>query len=261
MTIQSDIQSLSPGYEPSTTVGQYAVDGYWATGYVGSGSISNFSGLVEMFTLDLTAIGDSVYRFHAGTNELRSPLVWQGLTYSPLPIIATGFEKNGQGTLPRPTIKVANITGVMGALVGSLDDLIGGKVTRKRTFVKYLDSVNFYNSNLLNADPNQYFPDEVYFINRKISENKVFIEFELSSAMDVQGVLLPRRQVIQNTCAWGYRSSECSYAGGAVADINDIPTAVLANDVCSKRLSGCKLRFGTYSQLSFGAFSGAGLIT
>lgn len=231
MTIQSDIQSLAPG------------------------------SLVEMFVVDLTSIGDSVYRFHAGTNELKAAVVWQGNTYSPLPIMASGFEVNGQGTLPRPSIKVANITGVMGTLVNSLDDLIGGKVTRKRTMVKYLDAVNFTGGVNATADPNQYFPDEVYFINRKVSENKVFIEFELSSAMDVQGIMLPRRQVIQNTCAWVYRSAECSYAGGAVADINDNPTTVLANDVCGKRLVSCKARFGAYAQLPFGAFAGAGLIS
>lgn len=231
MTIAEDIQKLSPGT------------------------------IVVMYVLDTTSLGGSVYRFHAGTNELRNSLVWQGNTYSPMPIEASGFEANTQGQLPRPIVKVANITGVLGALVNSLDDLIGCKVTRKRTMSHYLDAVNFTGGLNPTADPNQYYPDEVWFINRKTAENKIFIEFELSSALDVQGIKIPRRQVIQNTCAWKYRSAECSYAGGAVADINDVATSVLANDVCSKRIVGCKLRFGQYATLPYGAWPGAGLLT
>lgn len=229
MTIQQDIQSLSPG------------------------------AIVEMFELDTTSIGGSVYRFHAGTNELHNALVWQGQTYSPMPIEASGFEMSSQGQLPSPTVKVANVTGILGALVRTLDDLVGSKVTRKRTMVKYLDASNFASGNA-GADPNQYYPDEVFFVNRKVSENKVFIEFELASAMDVQGVKLPRRQVIQNMCPWVYRSSECSYAGGAVATIHDVATSDINQDACSKRLIGCKLRFGQYSELPYGGMLGAGLL-
>lgn len=230
MTIQQDIQSLSPG------------------------------AIVEFFVLDLAVLGGSVYRFHAGTNQLYAPVVWQGNTYSPMPIEASGFEVTGSGSLPRPNLKVANITGILGALVRSLDDLIGAKVTRKRTMSKYLDAVNFSGGVNASADPNQYYPDEVFFINRKVSENKVFIEFELASALDVQGVKLPRRQVIQNLCPWVYRSAECGYAGGAVATINDIATSDITQDACGKSLTSCKLRFGQYSELPTGAYPGAGLL-
>lgn len=231
MTIQQDIQSLSPG------------------------------AIVEMYVLDTSTIGGSVYRFHAGTNELRASLVWQGYTYNPMPIEASGFEISGQGQLPRPTIKVANITGVLGSLVRSLDDLVGAKVTRKRTMVKYLDAVNFSGGVNLSADPNQYYPNEVFFVSRKVSENKIFIEFELASALDAQGVKLPRRQVIQNLCTWVYRSSECGYAGGAVADITDTPTVDLNQDACSHKMTGCKLRFGEFSELPYGGFPGSGLLS
>ena len=120
-------------------------------------------------------------------------------------------------------------------------------------------SVNFAAGNA-QADPNVGFVDEIYFINRKTSENKVFIEFELASAWDVQGVMLPRRQVLANICNWKYRSSECGFAGGAIADVSDVAVTDITLDTCGKRVASCKLRFGASSQLPFGGFPGAGIL-
>jgi lambda family phage minor tail protein L len=230
VTIASDVQKLAPG------------------------------ALVELFVLDATALGGTITRFHAGLNELQSSLVWDGDTYTPFPIEASGFELSGRGTLPQPKVRIANVTGLVGALVAELDDLVGATLTRKRTLVKYLDAVNFSGGVNPTADPTQAFPDEIWTVNRKAEENKIFIEFELAAAFDVAGVKLPRRQVVANVCPWIYRGAECGYAGGAVADINDVATAVLANDQCGKRLASCKLRFGTFSELPYGGFPGVGLI-
>ncbi len=230
MAIVADVQSLSPG------------------------------AIVEMFEVDATALGDTIYYFHAGTNELRNDLVWQTKTYVAFPVEVSGFELTTNGQLPRPTLRIANITGLMGALLANVSDLIGAKVTRRRTLVKYLDAVNFAGGINPTADPNQHFNDDIYFVNRKVNENKVFVELELASSLDVQGVKLPRRQIIQNVCPWVYRSAECSYAGGAVADATDTPTSILANDRCGKRLVSCKLRFGTYATLPYGGFPGSAMI-
>jgi lambda family phage minor tail protein L len=111
------------------------------------------------------------------------------------------------------------------------------------------------------ADPNAYFPDDVFWVERKTAENKQFVEFELSPIWDVSGIMLPRRQYIQNVCSWRYRSAECSYAGGPVATKNDQATSDPVLDVCGKRLASCKLRFGDTAQLPFGGFPGVGLVT
>ena len=216
---------------------------------------------VELFEIDLTELGDlsSPYYFHAGTNEFQGDVVWAGNTYSAFPMESDGFEMKTDGTMARPTIKIANIAGVIVALTKAYDDMVGAKVTRRRTLVRYLDAVNFADGNL-GADPNAAFPDDIYFIDRKSSENKVFMEFELASSLDLNGVQLPRRQVIQNTCSWKYRSAECSYAGGAVADINDITVGDIGLDVCGKRLNSCKMRFPGDVILPYGGFPGAGLV-
>lgn len=108
--------------------------------------------------------------------------------------------------------------------------------------------------------------DEVYFINRKTNENRVQVDYELSSSLDVQGIKLPRRQILQNICAWTYKGAECGYAGPAVADTLDQPILAPATvsinnlpDSCSKSIDGCKMRFaGTI--IPYGGFPGSSLV-
>lgn len=215
--------------------------------------------LVEMFVLDATPVGGTVSRFTNGTNPIGGSVVWQGQTYQPFPIEATGFEFTGQGKIPRPTLRVSNVGGIIGALVRAYQDLIGARVTRKRTLVKYLDAVNFTGGTNPTADPTAALPDDIYVIDRKAVETKAFIEFELAAAFDVAGVRLPRRMVVQNVCSWVYRSAECGYTGTAYFDANDAPVASLGLDVCGKRLSSCKRRFGETAPLPYGGFPASGL--
>ncbi|AUT62879.1 phage minor tail protein L [Paraburkholderia terrae] len=228
MTIRGDIQSLSPG------------------------------AVIELFQLDLSRFGASVpiVCFHAGTNELDSDVVWQGTTYQRYPLQATGFEWKGQGTLPRPHFVVSNVTGIMSALCRLYRDMVGAKVVRKRTLLRYLDAVNFTDGNPY-ADPGESFPDDVFFINQKVREDNATLELELAVAFDVEGVQLPRRQVVCNSCPWKYRGDGCGYAGGPVADVNDNPTSDASKDQCGKRLASCKLRFPT-GTMPYGGFPGAG---
>ena len=402
------------------------------------------SAVIELFQLDASSFGGGITYFHAGTNDLMQRITWQGQDYEPFPVQMTGFEATGNGQLPRPILRVANITGLITALVLLYDDLLGAKVTRKRTMLKFLDAVNFgVRRNLLRyteqfdnasagtqlnvnvtanatiapdgtlaadkiietsatgehkiyreignivpvntictwsvfvkaaerswfilntatggtnnytwfdvgngavgtvgasrtasikhigngwyrcsvtgstsslsfpsstyiqyqtstgnnaatfsgttsvglflwgaqlepgetateyqpiaadflanptADPTAEFDDDVYFIDRKSSETREVVEFELAAAIDLQGVMLPRRQIIQNVCPWKYRSSECSYAGTDYFSTNDAPVSAIGQDVCGKRLSSCKLRFGAFSDLPYGGFPSAGLI-
>lgn len=215
--------------------------------------------LVEFYELDATSKGGTIHYFHAGTNNLQGSVVWQGKTYAPFPIIAEGFEFSAKGTVPRPKLTIANVTAFISGLVIQYNDLLGCKVTRRRTFVKYLDAVNFAGGVNPTADANAAFADDVYYIDRKSKENKLSVEFELTSAMDVYGVQLPRRQIIQNVCPWRYRGTECGYTGTNYFDANDASVPTLSRDVCGKRLSSCKKRFGDFAELPFGGFPSAGL--
>lgn len=179
------------------------------------------SAVIELFVLDATSIGGAITRFHAGTNGLTANIVWQGNTYQRFAIQASGFEINGQGSLPRPRLKVSNFLSAISLLLLEYKDLIGAKVLRKRTLKKYLDSDNFLDPNP-SADPGAEFPDDVFYIDRKVLENRDIVEFELASSLDLAGVQLPRRQIIQNICTWAYRGSECGYSGGPLWDAQNV---------------------------------------
>lgn len=218
------------------------------------------SSIIELFQLDATSFGGDIYYFHAGTNSLKQNIVWQGNTYAAYPVQITGFEFTGKGQFPRPTMIVSNVTGIITALILAYDDLLGAKVTRKRTVAKYLDAVNFAGGVNPNADPTAAFLDDVYFIENKTNENKQFVEFELAASFDVEGVRLPRRQIIQNICPWKYRGAECGYTGSNYFNADDDTVGSLAQDVCAKNISSCQLRFGTNTALPFGGFPAAALI-
>lgn len=212
--------------------------------------------VIELFELHLET---EVLRFHAGTNELMQSVRWAGQDYAPMPVQAEGFELSGRGTLPRPKLRVANIDGIISQAMAEGDDLAGRKVIRRRTLARYLDASNFPDGNP-DADPTAEFPQDIFYVDRVSDENVAFVEFELASAMDLAGVMLPRRQIIQNSCCWRYRSAECGYAGPPVATNFDVPTSDMAQDSCGKRLASCKLRFGETAVLPYGGFPAAGLV-
>jgi len=216
------------------------------------------SAIIELFELDLTNLGGSIERFHAGTNELNSDIVWNGDTYTRFPISATGFEFVGNGQLPRPHIKVSNVFGTITALLLVYSDLIGAKVTRIRTLAKYLDAVNFTGGVNPSADSTAEFPRDIFYVDRKVVEQRDFVEFELVSSLDLNGLKLPRRIMMANMCPWVYRSTDCGYTGTNYFDAGDSPVSSSANDVCGKRLNSCKVRFGTLSVIRFGGFPSCG---
>jgi lambda family phage minor tail protein L len=213
------------------------------------------SAIIELFELQLDVVNHGVnetYRFHAGANlNANGEMVWAGNSYLRFPVEADSFEYSGNGQLPRPKIRVSNIMGTITALLLSLPSgLERAKVTRIRTLARYLDAVNFPgNVNPYGApDPTAEFPREIYFIDRKSTENRDVVEFELAAAFDLTGVRAPKRQCIANICQWVYRSAECSYTAAAYYDTNNNPVASLALDVCSKRLSSCETRFDLYTR-------------
>lgn len=213
------------------------------------------SALVELFELNMEHRGGDVIRFHSGVNNLGQPIVWQGLTYEPMPIEAEGFDVSAQGTLPRPKVRIANVQGLLSALSMELEDLIGAKLIRRRTFGRFLDSVNFPGGNP-EADPTQHFADQLWFVDRKTTETKYMIEWELASAFDLMGVQLPFGQITKNVCRWRYRSAECGWTGGFYTK-DDLPTSDPNLDQCGKRVSSCECRFGDEVALPFGGFPGA----
>ena len=165
----------------------------------------NPSSVIELFTLEITAAlhgSNATYRFHAGTNRVgNGVIVWAGNTYVKMPIQAEGFAYT-RGQLPRPNLVVSNALNTITAILLNVNattagnDLTGATVTRIRTLARYLDSVNFPgNTNPLGTpDPTAEFPQEIYKIDRKSSENRETVTFELAAVFDLAGVRAPKRQ-------------------------------------------------------------------
>jgi len=61
---------------------------------------------------------------------------------------------------------------------------------------RFLDSINFPgNSNPLGTpDPTAEFKRQIYKIDRKSTENREVVEFELAGSIDMAGVRAPKRQ-------------------------------------------------------------------
>ncbi len=215
------------------------------------------SAKIDLFELDCEGIGGDKLLFHGYTRV--GAMWWQGVEYEAWPILGDGFGVSGEAQQPTPSLKVGNVEGSIGALAIFLDDLIGAKLTRKRTLGKYLDARNFPDGNPT-ADPEQAFVDDIWYINQKTQHDNVSLTFELKSALDLSGVFLPKRLIVANVCAFRYRSAECGYTGTNYFDKNDVATGDPGQDVCGKRLSSCKLRFGANEPLSFGSFPSASLI-
>lgn len=217
------------------------------------------SAIIELYELQLFAglHGDgSIYRFHDGTGST-SAIVWAGNTYQAIPVQVDGFEYTGNGQLPQPTLRVSNIAGTITAILATVNtttpgnDLIGSRITRIRTLVKYIDNANFPNGNPFGTpDSTVEFPREVYYIVQKTTENREIVEFALAASFDLQGVRAPKRQCISSICQWVYRSAECGYTGSFYYDANDNSVGSVGLDVCGKRLSSCAIRFGRTANLS-----------
>ena len=165
----------------------------------------NPSAIIELFTLKLNSTlhgASTVYRFHSGSNmNVNGQIVWAGNQYLRFPIQVSGFAfQNGQ--IPRPKLVVSNALGTISSILLTINnttvgnDLTGATVTRIRTLAKFLDAVNFSGgSNPYGTpDPKAEFPQEIYSIDRKATETREIVEFELASVLDLVGITCPKRQ-------------------------------------------------------------------
>ena len=165
----------------------------------------NPSAIIELFTLSTVASlhgSAQTYRFHNGTSlKDNGNVIWAGNTYTKMPIEAEGFAYQ-KGQLPRPTLTISNVLGTITAILLNVNtvtvgnDLTGATVTRIRTLARYLDNENFPDqvNTLGTPDPTAEFPQEIYKIDRKSSENREVVTFELAAVFDLAGIRAPKRQ-------------------------------------------------------------------
>ena len=187
----------------------------------------NPSSVIELFELELTvgthiAAGNpqslpTVYRFHAGANLNNfGEVIYQSNAYQRVAVKVSGFERNSKGVVPRPLITFSNVGGIIqnpatGLVITMSDflnnvnlvtphnDLVDAKITRKMPLASALDNANFASgSNPFGTPSADRLRDEIFVIDRKATENRRIVEFELTAAHDLQNRQIPQRVVTRD---------------------------------------------------------------
>lgn len=251
--------------------------------------------IIDLWELDLQAAiptidaNDRYLRFCNWTTTGGASVTFATRTYEPIPYQVTGLEIKHDGTPPNPAMIVSNLGTVFNEYITKWDDLVGVKATRRRVLRKNLDDGS-------SPDATAHWPDEIWFVQQKESENKLSVTFRLATAFDLDGVLLPNRKALKYQCIWEYRGDGCAYTGDPVADAFDRDVVVsdtqpvgaavevegriwvqnstrkifiydtsitsgskwreIPDDICSKSLWGCRKRFPGNQDAPFGGFPG-----
>ena len=160
------------------------------------------SAIIELFKLTFNKAvnglteddADVVFYYHAGTNEVKTNIIFNGISYTPLPVKVTGFNKTTKGTLPRPKFEIANTNSAISALL-VLYNPLHAELLRIKTCKKFLDAVNFTSGSNSNADPTAIFEaDDRWYVDRVVNENPNTVIFELTGKIDMTNLRLPKRR-------------------------------------------------------------------
>lgn len=224
MTLSADLQSTAPG------------------------------ALVSLFQLDLRPVGGDILYFSTSLDKQGSPagyteVVLDGEAYTFYPILVKGFEKRMDGPAPRPSMSISNVNNLVTQLMRQHGNLIRAKLTRIRTLAQYLDGG-------LTPDPSQIMQPDVFIVSRKAAHNKISVEFELRSALDLEGTMIPKRVVLRTCSArtriWDpvaedfvYDTSvmQCPFTGSDYFDEQDQIVGLPTQERFSKTLACCENRF------------------
>lgn len=229
-------QFVNGAATPSTTAGQatliqtssftVATDPYIAIRQSQQQSIDD--ALIELFEVTLPS-GTILYLhngldYDAGTigeniyfpNELGNTLN----EYLAFPIEITGISHTSQGSSNRPSLRMANIPQLAGARgnnangvedeqtiynvlqsegLFTADDLVNTKVVYRSTLFKHTFRV---------GDTPQVpteFPKGTYYVEKVSQEDNVFVNYELVSPADMEGLVIPARFAVGKYCAWEYQ--------------------------------------------------------
>jgi lambda family phage minor tail protein L len=236
--------------------------------------------VIYLYELDLGDIGSNqILYFTPVVDDDYTPITFNARDYVPIEMETEGWEVSTGEQLPRPHLRVSNATLSFLAHVITFEDLIGAKLTRRRTLEKYLDGNP-------EANPSAEFAKDIFVIFQKTAHTKRYIEFELAAYMDFEGIRIPKRQIIRDYCTHSYRTfntstmtfdytfATCPYgnpevpgAGGGYKDARSIDespggrgewcytrlgarTPTCQDDQCGKSLTDCEVRFAGNRVLS-----------
>ena len=194
----------------------------------------NPSPIIELFELELTVgvhipTGNpnnlaTVFRFHGGAkgvpfvnDESFGKIRFNNQDYQRIAVKAEGFEETSSGALPRPTLTFSNLGGILRtneqgvqnvitfsdflAFVNDVtpnNDLLNAKVTRLLPLASAISNLNFTGSNPYGTPSTDRLEDKIFFVNRKMIENRQIVQFELTNQLDMDQKKIPARVVTRD---------------------------------------------------------------
>lgn len=212
--------------------------------------------LIHLFEIEQP--GGAILRL---TGDTETVIGFGGVSYTPVPLEASGFAWNSQSSPAHPVLTVTHAPGLFGA---SLDHggMQGAKVTRIVTFSSECDPP-------VGTGGGAAFTPECWLVERisRLDGNQVTFDLQPEARMD--GQALPSRVMLGDLCQhryriwdadqarFDYRQATCPYTEATCFDDRGNPVEDQARDQCSLRLdNGCRKRFE--GQLPFLGFPGLG---
>lgn len=146
--------------------------------------------LIELYKIDLNPIGVNEVFYLSPHSRDGEPVSFDGEEYLPFPIKTEGWETSYEGAAPQPTMHVSNITKLLQSYLTEYDDMVGALVTRTLTMEPFLDD---------GATPNpaQVFGQQTFVVEQMMVQNKLELQFRLTSILDSQRTKLPKGQVLR----------------------------------------------------------------
>lgn len=188
--------------------------------------------LLELITIDtselegnrLPSVSQILNYYNYSEDSAGKNVIFQGVSYKSYPIEFVGNEMKVDGTtFPRPKLRIANVNGDFSYYINQSGGIIGAKVTRKRVYAKHLHPDTFGGvSPFGNYDPDAEICPDVFFVEKILGETPELIELELSSSIDLEKIMVPRRRMFATLCGFEYRNSlGCGYSGPPKAGQDD----------------------------------------
>lgn len=145
---------------------------------------STFDRLIEFVQLDLTAFGDSVYRFvNTSTFEGETPelgvIQFNGAAWTPMPFVSSGWQRGGEN-LVQPSIDVPDFGGALAVTLSKYNDAPGAPLTRYQALAE----------DVIANNPQAAFQTERYLLDSVASDGLV-LTLTLATHVDFRGSKFP----------------------------------------------------------------------
>ena len=171
--------------------------------------------ILNLYVLDATRQGGSVYRFHSANQAGDGILYLDGMHYYGLPINVEGIEITSKSK-SRPTLEASALAATALGLFSSedgYDELIGATLRRFRIMERYLDNGSA-------PDSSAIFGDMTFVIVQLEDANRELVRYRLGDPSDAPGARIPGGRMLAGQCTAIYRGPTCQYVGVPLRDID-----------------------------------------